>query len=498
MYPSPPAVHAPPHAYTNFKPTIPVAGAVWPSIASALSAIDRSSLHWLMHIERSPLPTATHCHMLTIDVPITSPPISAVTPHLCAGKQPQNYQKAKVDVHPCVLVFGIQQQQQVHTVATGPNKYEHPFQKHYGQVPPTPTAAQATSTRMSTGTLSDIPSGRPIFVHLHQTQSGVVFSPYATVEAVKSTFSPGLHELLKASIAAEDDPNLHNNDPGVEGDEDMAPCEGNAGLKMEQDYNNAHAAPTPSSSHTAEHPMHGPDPVIALEGGPHAAGGLAQPSKQSCGNRQRKRKREADIIENGYHPSPKICKRHIHVATLVETSLNVQDLLATSCGYAATNHTAPAPALPAAIQALVDQGYEVIKNDGKTTKIFVGPDGHAFAIAADQPCDPTYKEDHNEEYTDKLFKKMPHLRRIFGKKSVFPATAFNFGPRVCTESHRDQLNLAFGWCSIQALGWFDPELGRHLVLDDIKKIIEFPAGSLILIPSATLTHRNLPVRDHEV
>ena len=93
---------------------------------------------------------------------------------------------------------------------------------------------------------------------------------------------------------------------------------------------------------------------------------------------------------------------------------------------------------------------------------------------------------------------MPHLRRIFGEKSVFPAAAFNFGPRVCTAIHRDQLNLAFGWCSIQALGWFDPELGGHLVLDDVKKIIKFPAGSLILIPSATLSHRNLPVRGHEV
>ena len=37
-----------------------------------------------------------------------------------------------------------------------------------------------------------------------------------------------------------------------------------------------------------------------------------------------------------------------------------------------------------------------------------------------------------------------------------------------------------------------------MVIDEIKKVVEFPAGSLILIPSATLTHRNVPVRDHEV
>lgn len=93
---------------------------------------------------------------------------------------------------------------------------------------------------------------------------------------------------------------------------------------------------------------------------------------------------------------------------------------------------------------------------------------------------------------------MPWLRRIFGRKSVFTCAAFNFGPRVCTRGHRDQLNLAFGWCSIQAIGRFDPRYGGHLVIDEIKRVIEFPAGSLILIPSATLTHRNIPVRDHEI
>lgn len=96
-----------------------------------------------------------------------------------------------------------------------------------------------------------------------------------------------------------------------------------------------------------------------------------------------------------------------------------------------------------------------------------------------------------------LFDKMPHLRRIFGCKNIFACAAFNFGPRVCTVSHRDQLNLSFGWCGIFALGWFDSKLGGHLVLDDIKRIIEFPTGSLILIPSATLMHRNLPVWEHE-
>jgi hypothetical protein len=92
-----------------------------------------------------------------------------------------------------------------------------------------------------------------------------------------------------------------------------------------------------------------------------------------------------------------------------------------------------------------------------------------------------------------LYAKMPQLRRNF-INSVFPTAAFNFGPNVWTFKHRDRLNCPFGWCAIQALGRFDPKLGGHLVLWELKKAIEFPPGALILIPSATLTHSNVPVQ----
>ena len=44
---------------------------------------------------------------------------------------------------------------------------------------------------------------------------------------------------------------------------------------------------------------------------------------------------------------------------------------------------------------------------------------------------------------------------------------------------------------------FDAATGGHLILWDLKLIIDFPAGSTILIPSATLTHSNTPVASHE-
>ncbi|KAG6848527.1 hypothetical protein H0H93_016282 [Arthromyces matolae] len=93
-----------------------------------------------------------------------------------------------------------------------------------------------------------------------------------------------------------------------------------------------------------------------------------------------------------------------------------------------------------------------------------------------------------------LFQKLDYLQPIF-PRSVFPAAAFNFGPNVFTVAHRDCMNVPGGWCAIQALGRFDPKKGGHLVFPDLKLAVEFPPGALILIPSATLTHTNIPIQD---
>ncbi|KAJ7580436.1 hypothetical protein C8J56DRAFT_896438 [Mycena floridula] len=77
--------------------------------------------------------------------------------------------------------------------------------------------------------------------------------------------------------------------------------------------------------------------------------------------------------------------------------------------------------------------------------------------------------------------------------SVFPCCTINFGGNVWCYKHHDILNCPFSWCAITALGKFNPKLGGHLVLWDLK-LIEFPHASTILIPSATLTHSNIPVQ----
>ncbi|KAJ7826485.1 hypothetical protein B0H14DRAFT_2368147, partial [Mycena olivaceomarginata] len=81
--------------------------------------------------------------------------------------------------------------------------------------------------------------------------------------------------------------------------------------------------------------------------------------------------------------------------------------------------------------------------------------------------------------------------------SVFSACTFNFGPRVICASHLDFANLSWGWCAVTALGDFDPNLGGHLILWDLRLVIRFPPGSTILLPSAIVRHSNVPIQAHE-
>lgn len=81
--------------------------------------------------------------------------------------------------------------------------------------------------------------------------------------------------------------------------------------------------------------------------------------------------------------------------------------------------------------------------------------------------------------------------------SAFPAATCNFGPRAITSFHKDFKNKASGLLALTSFGDFDPTRGGHIVLKDLKLIIQFPPGSTILFLSCVLEHANLPVADHE-
>ncbi|TDL13864.1 hypothetical protein BD410DRAFT_734771 [Rickenella mellea] len=97
---------------------------------------------------------------------------------------------------------------------------------------------------------------------------------------------------------------------------------------------------------------------------------------------------------------------------------------------------------------------------------------------------------------DALRFRDPTLQPNFDN-SVFASATVNFGPQVACFPHVDDANLPHGWCAITALGNFDAVRGGHLVLWDLKLVVEFPAGSTVLIPSATLRHSNIPTQPGE-
>ncbi|KAK7047528.1 hypothetical protein VNI00_006294 [Paramarasmius palmivorus] len=100
------------------------------------------------------------------------------------------------------------------------------------------------------------------------------------------------------------------------------------------------------------------------------------------------------------------------------------------------------------------------------------------------------------EITASLLARYPNLHLPF-QRCIFAAFTVNFGPTTVCYPHRDIKNLAFGWCAITALGDYDWTKGGHLVLWDLKLIIEFPPGTTIFIPSALVCHLNTKVSPHE-
>jgi hypothetical protein len=114
-------------------------------------------------------------------------------------------------------------------------------------------------------------------------------------------------------------------------------------------------------------------------------------------------------------------------------------------------------------------------------------------------CFATYFPRLFHYYQDTLrhvFAKLPHLERAF-PSSVFPMATFNCGPSTVTRRHRDSNNLAHGVCAIFAGGDFDHKKGGHIILFDLKVVIQFPSGSTAIIPSAGIAHGNVPIQEGE-
>ncbi|TFK77976.1 hypothetical protein K466DRAFT_607461 [Polyporus arcularius HHB13444] len=101
-----------------------------------------------------------------------------------------------------------------------------------------------------------------------------------------------------------------------------------------------------------------------------------------------------------------------------------------------------------------------------------------------------------EDYMGRLRRADPGLRPNW-EPNVFAAATFNFGPQSIARIHTDDKNFAAGWCGIMAMGDFDYHKGGHMVLWDLRLVIEFPPGSVMFIPSAILRHSNTTIAPGE-
>lgn len=76
---------------------------------------------------------------------------------------------------------------------------------------------------------------------------------------------------------------------------------------------------------------------------------------------------------------------------------------------------------------------------------------------------------------------------------AWAATHINFPPGSWCHAHTDHLNHVGGLCAVWALDEFNADKGGHIILWDLKLVVRFPPGNLILLPSALVKHGNISV-----
>ncbi|EIM84578.1 uncharacterized protein STEHIDRAFT_132829 [Stereum hirsutum FP-91666 SS1] len=104
--------------------------------------------------------------------------------------------------------------------------------------------------------------------------------------------------------------------------------------------------------------------------------------------------------------------------------------------------------------------------------------------------------DYCRERVASLLDHHDDLDRPF-TNSIYTTFTVNMGPSSACTEHVDNLNSAEVMCGVTSAGRYDHTKGGHLVLYDLKVIIEFPSGWTAFLPSATLRHGNTAIQAGE-
>ncbi|KAH7880265.1 hypothetical protein C8J55DRAFT_437306, partial [Lentinula edodes] len=79
----------------------------------------------------------------------------------------------------------------------------------------------------------------------------------------------------------------------------------------------------------------------------------------------------------------------------------------------------------------------------------------------------------------------------------YAALTIDAGTQLFSPPHQDPDNTVHGWCADTPLAKYDPGVGGHLVLWELRLAIRFSPGSTILFPSTLVTHSTVPIQKGE-
>ncbi|KAI0088584.1 hypothetical protein BDY19DRAFT_906589 [Irpex rosettiformis] len=231
-----------------------------------------------------------------------------------------------------------------------------------------------------------------------------------------------------------------------------------------------------------------------------------------------------------------------HAVEYYPTEFEAEDLHNTGPCFVGKHYSVEKKYHP--LQYYIEQGYRVIEWDGKDTKALLDKDRRIIAVCAGHPTALTDWQDvvdgirvaiqelerkfdfrgHNErrgDYVSANFgvsfgggQKRPGILKM-SEKNYAAVQEFldrldyvqlmvrlaehypRFEPPIPRSVFCYEMNKASGVCPIFNTGTFDPKKGGHIILPQLRILIEFPPGTVILLPSATLVHGNVDIQDHE-
>ncbi|KAF8164951.1 hypothetical protein B0H34DRAFT_687172 [Crassisporium funariophilum] len=241
------------------------------------------------------------------------------------------------------------------------------------------------------------------------------------------------------------------------------------------------------------------------------------PSHQSRQHKKRQRACNNEILSYGYGQSAKTTWKLFNGSQPVKTALDTANLPVPSGAHMELNRPAPQnPGKIPKIKDLAEDGFQYIacSKDGAPCPIQRCHD--LFGVIIEELDGNTFtKQELNHKrgnfpainfgftlpngfkYPINLDNWRRHTERIHWISSC-PVFARILTFQNASLAFWNPGNCPFRWCAITALGNFNHTQGGHLILWELKLIIEFSHGCTVLIRSATITHSNIPVADGDV